>query len=684
MQALLHIPAHERTEFAAFGTKMNADILNLLESLLRVDEAPSKVLALKAIATEIGMPESTFRRKYYAWKKRGWKGLVNWNKVPTKLMERPKRLNNILIEEWKRRCENVQRNSMHEAWATLMRDIRSGTVEIPGLPHWTKMYAEDFPGRTIPAECPTSWIPKGLTYNNLLNHKPTKHELITMRQGRKAAAAYRPLVCASRVGLKVGQIYVCDDMWHDHLVNFFGAGQRDALRPLELHAIDLASTYKVAYGLRPRLRNDAGAKSKHDQIKDREARQLVCHIVCMVGYRRDGTVLNVEHGTAAISTELEEYLAYATDGLVTVDRGGIDRRAILDGAFEPRGVGNFRFKASLESLGGYYHNVLAQLPGQVGLSRDRSPENLHTLEQYNAQLLKAVLKMDPERAIKLWFPVINWHDFVSIVGEIYERIANRTDHNLSDWQECGYIEEMFLPAPGIDPIPMRQLMADPEKYQGALMLAHSDPARFCTAQKLSPSAVWNRGRGDLVRVDLIHAPAILGPKNAYEVVLNKKNEAILHDNETHTNTRYSPELREFDSPYSKIMPAGQCYFFYPVPGSNMAVVCDMEHRPLGWTAQFSAAYRADKQSCLKQHGEMEHVRALMEAPMRARHEPDADQIRAMKEHNRALLPASASAAKNSGYSATGDDDADDADLVSVPACVPHDCISEDDDDEHPF
>ena len=646
------IPAAERPYFSMFKEDIQHEVARLLPFMHKVDQAKSISAALVEQAAAAGMAEGTFRRKFYAWKKDGCKGLVPGNKVPKYLVSERPRITTEFIAEWRRRVENVQRRAMRQAWNDLLRDIRKGE-KIPGLPHWTAMWGEDFPESEIPKVCPLTWIPASLTYNNLRGYAPKKFELVHARQGRRAAAALRPLVATTRVGLKCGQIYVFDDMWHDHKVNFFGVEQRAALRPLEFHCIDLASTKKVAWGIRPRLINEDGT---HEQLKDREMRQLVCQVLCVVGYRADGTTLDVENGTAKIGDNLAEFIDYATDGAVKVQRGTIDKRALLAGAFAPRGIGNFRFKASLESLGGLYHNALASLPGQTGLSPAMQPESLDGLDKYNASLFEVVKKLSPERAARLWFPVLEFNEFANLLCEIYERIDSRTDHNLEGWGPN--TEEVFVPGPGLDPIPMQLLLANADKFAGAIQLAHADPARYVGFRRLSPKAVWNRGAADLVRVPIFHAPAILGADNGVHVRITRQHEAWVVYKETHTRVRYSPELKQFNTPFTNILHPGADYIFYPIPGDNRAAVCDADNRPIGWTVQMSIASKADKQSILKAHGESEHIRALLESGYRERHAPEAEQIRAMREHNKAVesgedeihsSPASSTAEESPAY-----------------------------------
>jgi hypothetical protein len=163
-----------------------------------------------------------------------------------------------------------------------------------------------------------------------MRHAPTSYELKATRIGPMAAAANRPLVMTTRVGLPVGKVYMFDDVWHDVLVNFVGVS-REAIRPLEMCCLDVASGSKVAYGMLPRVKRDDGS---HINLSEREMRQLVVAVLLNQGYRPDGTLLTVEHGTAAIrpGSDFAVALDAITGGAVRVVRGGI--QSVFKGQWE--------------------------------------------------------------------------------------------------------------------------------------------------------------------------------------------------------------------------------------------------------------------------------------------------------------------------------------------------------------
>ena len=85
------IPAAERPYFSMFGEDIQSEVARILPYLHKVDAAKSVAAALVEQAAAAGMAEGTFRRKYYAWKKSGCKGLVPGNKVPQHLVAKAPR-----------------------------------------------------------------------------------------------------------------------------------------------------------------------------------------------------------------------------------------------------------------------------------------------------------------------------------------------------------------------------------------------------------------------------------------------------------------------------------------------------------------------------------------------------------------------------------------------------------------
>jgi hypothetical protein len=345
----------ENVELVRLPLKVQHEIQKWIEALEAI--APPIQRSLFALAQAFKVSPQTARRKYDAWRKRGWRGLINHAKLST---TNKTHLAPEFVEWWKKLCLENQRKCC-PAYRKFVQAFHAGE-QIPGI------------GPDV-SRCSLCRVVTA--YDNLMRFAPSAYELQAARIGRGAAAQYRPKVITTRAGLKVGQRYVFDDLWHDFEVVSIDSRQR--CRLLQLHAHDIASACQFARGLKPRLRDEVSGKSV--QLNQDEMLFLLSHVLSEYGHHPDGCVLMVEHGTAAISELIEKLLFDLTGGKIRVDRSGIDGVASFAGQYPGRGKGNFRFKAGLESLGNLIHNETAdllQFPGQTGSnSRTNLPEELH-------------------------------------------------------------------------------------------------------------------------------------------------------------------------------------------------------------------------------------------------------------------------------------------------------------------
>ena len=479
------------------ATARNGERKRLLEQ-----EAQRLACLHVAVGGEVvRLPKSfpSLKRIFSLWQKSGcsWRVLVDaWDLEG----ERETKLPPAFLEYWRSLCQRNQRQkckTMHRRLIAQWQRWIAGDAKsaIPG-------YAEP------PAADPNTGIPKGWAYRNLMNHKPTKFEQVAASVGRSAAADFRPKVFTTRVGLKVGQYFVFDDLWHDNKVNVIG--QRGARRPLEFHALDLFSGCKFAWGMKPVLEDEVTGKM--ERLRESEMLFLVAHVLSAFGYRDDGTVFLVEHGTATLREDLEQKLFDLTQGKVRVERSGIEGAAAFAGMYVGRGKGNFRFKAALESLGNLIHNELAdvlEVPGQTGSnSRLNPPEELYGRERHNDQLLRAMAALPPERAALLRLPFLEFNQFRLIAEEIYRRINARTDHELEGWVEAGLVAQEFRLAADQPWLPMERYLALPPANRNAIDVLLASDATLTRPRKLSPGEVFARDRGGMIQLPG-HAVALL-------------------------------------------------------------------------------------------------------------------------------------------------------------------------------
>ncbi|MEI8289830.1 MAG: hypothetical protein WCH99_10180 [Verrucomicrobiota bacterium] len=481
------IPQTQLAEYLQLPEDVRADVARWLGELQNIVRPIEQNLA--AAARRLGVSVKTARRKYDVWRKSNdWRALVNRSKVPTR-----RGLDDEFVDYWKKLCEQNGRKC-RPAFRELRRRWQRGD-HIPGLDNSLPRHA----------------LPFGCTYDNLIRHKPTKFELVAARIGRSAAADFRPLVFTTRLGLNVGQFITFDDMWHDFKV--VAAGQRRAMRLLQLHAHDIFSGCQFARGVKPRLEDEATGKSVG--LKEDEMLFLAAHVLGTFGYRADGCTFLVEHGTAALNETIEKVLLDLTGGKLTVSRSGIEGASAFAGQYAGRSKGNFRLKASLESLGNLIHNETAnliQFPGQTGSnSRVNLPEELHGRERASDGLIKAMLALPADRAALLKLPFLEVNQARWLVEEIMERINRRTDHELEGWEEAG-LTTVDYEVPGVGLLTGAAVMELEELRRNAVLAAASPIAR-----KLSPREVFDNGARCLVKFRPEQIAALLHTKTGREV-----------------------------------------------------------------------------------------------------------------------------------------------------------------------
>lgn len=437
--------------------------------------SPPVTAALKELAKSCGVSFATARRKYDAWSKHGWEGLVNRSKA----REGEAGLDPAFVEHWQRLCVENQRKC-RPAYRKLCRDFLAGAT-IPGV-------AEGTPRHTLPS---------GWSYENLMRHKPTPYQLKAIRIGKATASDLGPMVYTTRAGLAVGEMYLFDDIVHDHFVNVLDTSK--AGRPVEFHALDLKSACKIHWGIAARTENDITGRM--ESLREEHMRFLLASLLTTHGYRPvGGTTMVVEHGTAAIREDLERILHDLTGGLIRVARSGIQGDPAFVGQYAGRGKGNFRFKAALESLGNLIHNEMADvlaLPGQTGRNTDERPEGTHGLLRHNDALLDAltaIAEVRPDVAQMIRMPVVSLTQFREMADTIYGRINGRTDHRLEGW------DALCVPADG-----------------------------GLRVRRLSPAEVWLDGRRTLTRMTPEGIAQVLYRDAADEVRVTNRHEIEVMD-----------------------------------------------------------------------------------------------------------------------------------------------------------
>jgi hypothetical protein len=641
MSAELTVPVEDRAYYASLpeAVRNETKIWMQVISRVRAADKPLAEIAVqaRALAGMKGFSAVNMRTKYYLFKhSENWRCLVNHAKVGRKVVSLPE----AFIEHWKACCERNQRKS-RPSWRAMIEEWKAG-ARIPGYERG-KDHAVTGAATGVFPEAGVGGIPDGWSYRNLLKYAPTPYELGVARIGRSSSANCRPLVYSTRVGLQPGQFYFFDDLEHDIKVNFLGVN-RKAMRPLELCCMDLFSACKVAWGMKPTIEDD-GIKQK---LKEREMRFLLAYVVTRIGYRPEGTTLGVEHGTAAIRDDLEKILHDASDGAIVVNRSGIEGAAAL--VYEGRGKGNFRFKAGLESSHNLFHNELAALPGQMGMDRDHSPEELHGREKNNNALIKAMAFLPEERAALLRMPFLEFHAFMTLAGQVYEKINGRDWHDLEGWVEAGLLAHEFRLALDLPWMSANRILQAPEQERKAITALISAPG-LTRIRKLSPMEVWTSGRERLTRLPGYLAPQIMGQENGVERKVLDNGLFEFEDRELGPGTfRYLARLASASSHSTntsaeEILPVGQTFQTFCNPfDPGVLHVCKAgtgEGAYIGMCPRWEKVNRADVEAVHRQMGAAAHEETKRLLPYQARHTQEMRQHAADAKWNAGVLSGKA-------------------------------------------
>jgi len=618
--------------FSTLPATVRREIDLWVEVCERVDQAKSVSAGAREeahrLSHEKGFSVPTIKRRYYAWKANGWQGLINNAKVGKKGAAQG------IGEHFKGYCERNQR-SCREAYRQMMRDFRGGKY-YEDVGTWLQVWKQEKPSEMPPKVCPRGWTPHGWTYSSLMRSCGLNgYEKTASRIGRGAALNFVPGVFSTRLELKPGQLYQYDDMWHDARVNY--GNNRVARRAIELACVDVASASRIAYGLKPRREDIDSGKLKN--LTGVDMRMLLAHVLINIGYHPDGCNMVVEHGTAAASSELEALILRLSGGAVTFQRSGIISEQIHKGLFFGQPRGNFKLKAALESQHGLMHSAAASLPGQMGKDRDHSPEQQYGMAQYNGQLIRAAAALPPERAKLLRYPFLDFRAYAAVIGELYDILDWRIDHDLEGWDNNTATE--FRASAQLDCwLPMDKLLALPAPEQFALnALIDSDPYAYCRIRKLSPREVWLRGQAELVRLPKSTMPLILGEELG--VVRPVQADGLI----TFHNAEYGPGeyrylARDVQTPdgFRIHLTAGQKYLIYINPFNlSECFVSDLQGAFLGIAKRWETVSKTDIDALNRQVGKQAHIEAQLRTPLARRGAQLIKDKTEMHRHNAAVM-----------------------------------------------
>jgi len=629
VQALpLHLMADP--EFAALPAVHRTEVVRVMDAVRdAARECTTVTAAVNRFGAMLGLPAGTARRRWDAVRKHGWQGALDGRRKRQSRADVSRRPQ--FLAYWQNLCEKHQR-SCRSAWHDLITLWKSGT-SVPG-------YEEHY-GR--PPVNRATGLPFGWHYGNLVRYAPDEKERLLARIGPKAYTGKTTSLWTTRVGLHVGEVYQFDDVWHDHQV-FFG---RQLVRPLELGCVDVFSTRRCMYGLCPRVREG----DAHRGLREDYMLWLTVGLLTSVGYHQDGCTLIVEHGTAALSEDMERRLFDASAGKIRVDRSGIaDKPAVL-GWWAGEGGGNPRMKACLESLHNYYHNRLGLIPAQTGgNARVDKPEQLAAVEKYSTQLARELGHFGADQVDALMgllrLPALTLAQFHGLLDQFYTVIDSRILHALEGWDRAGLIRAQWrLSENSADWHDAGELATMGEQeYAVVKQLTDGNPT-LVRQQRLSPLQVWEQGRARLRRLAPWCVHQVLPETLAREVIVRDHRIEFADREIDPDSLRYETVVTDVQG-RRVILPEREKFAAYINPLSpGLAHLVDSSGRYVGTSLRVSRAPRADREAIFRAIGAEAHRQNERMREYRERNAGEADDHQAMLDHNKQVLEIAAALAQ---------------------------------------
>lgn len=489
---------------------------------------------------------------------------------------------------------------------------------------------------------PNMPLPEGWSYDNLMRRMPDRAALTILHKGTRAGYNYLAQGFSTREGLWPGAIFSFDDVWLDCKVQGYdGSGRMHIDRPLQLGCLDRYTGKRMSWFTKLRTKGEDG---KSLQLTEDEMLYLICDLLLNVGYSQRGTVFVCEHGTAAISREVEEQLAIISGGKISVKRSGMTGIRQV-GAFEGRGVGNPRFKAELESWHNLLHNRMDGVLTQTGKNRTE-PERLYGItEKHDAAIVKAVntgkglhnKQLSDAQVAGLATFSLSLGELADMLVQVVGGINKRTNHKLQGWKECGFIQPEFS-FNGRDGWELLSSMP-PEKAEESLRLEKRGFGSL-RARSLSPDEAWlhslHAPGNELVRFTPAECVALMGAHRKFK--LQQKGGALFVTGTSrhHRELMFSNVILDANG-YEQTLPLVSDWYGVLNPLSEDLFILDEKNVVRGIAQRRHRIRHNDEAARLRMFGDMVQRRAEELARIENMVAPDTAKHRIQMDYNHRIL-----------------------------------------------
>jgi|GEM_PF-2517577 len=519
-----------------------------------------------------------------------------------------------------------------------------------GEPQWA------LPGYdACPRDCGKGY-PAGMSYETILRCCPTQWQASLSRQGTIASYRNLPSILSTRYGSRYLETIFFDDQKYD--VHVRVPGYEKTMVPLGFNALDRLTAFPFSPHIRLRwYDNDAEVNRS---LTQKEFVWYVISILCQEGYRTDerGTTLIQEHGTAKTWSNMqlrtpdgfhsfEEAISSLTNGHVRMDDSELfNKPAFAEMLYGPQSSGNPRFKAPIESFFHAVRTYMLPMIGQTGRNVDMAPEETYGLDKEARRMFRLAETIPANMREGIQANFLTGVEFGHMTALVYDALANRQDHALEGWAECGFIEPLWRWETDANDFwrPRSELASLPGHVREHALSQQARNPRLTMLQPWSPATARLHSQSDPAIQKLAFADAIHLLPTSWAKHVKVRDRHQLHITEDllpGVELIYLPELKNPAGRTEYLHPGDEVMVYLNPMMPDTLLCCDMQFRFLG-TLTRNVRIGHDNSQLDEMFRQRARLKGAMEGPVRRAMQPAADRRHAVRELNADLIQAAES------------------------------------------